>query len=262
MEYPTDGAIWLINPADLKNSKAAGFTVQNQEELESSDKLTLSTSTSSAVQKLKENLQESEYIYVKKYLQCSPFTSYTTLYSYQSHPVIFTGMNTYGNRQTVFAFSFHDSNITMLYNYIPLFQNFVKYSFPDLVDKTDYICGEIADVNVVANCESIRVESPSGSISYLDTNNATARLTLTEVGTYTVTLNIGDRQRTVYLYSAMTVAERVPVVTVEGEIRLQGMPTKNGFDGTYDLMTVLFILLALIFIADWGVYCYEKHQLQ
>ena len=46
------------------------------------------------------------------------------------------------------------------------------------------------------------------------------------------------------------------------EIRLQGMPTNNGFDGTYDLMLIVFILLAVIFIADWGVYCYEKHQLR
>lgn len=261
-KFPTDGSIWLIDPRDLSNSQEAGFTVQGVQELESSDKLTLSTSSSSTVQKLKADLIESEAIYVKNYVRCAPFTNVTTLYSYQSNPVIFASTNAYGNRQTVFAFNFHDSNITMLYNYLPLFRNLIAYSFPDIVDKTDYICGELADINVVANCESIRVVAPSGSVSYLDTNNATARLTLEEVGTYTVTLTVGQQERTVYVYSAMTEAERVPVVVVEEEIRLQGMPTKSGFDGTYDLMTVLFIALAVLFIADWGVYCYEKRQLR
>ncbi len=256
---PTDGAVWLFNPqAGIKD---AGFNVQGELILEASEKLEISTSSSTTVQKLTQDLAQNE-IYVSKYMRCGLYQNFTTLYSHQGNPVVFAGTNTYGNRETVFAFSLHDSNLPVLYDYVVLLRNLIRYSFPDIVDKTDYACGETVDINVVANCESVRVESPSGSVSYLDINGATVPLALQEVGTYTVTLNIGAVQRTVYVYSAMTEAERAPKVTVEEEIRLQGMPSKTGLDGKYDLFTVLIIALAVIFIADWGVYCYEKHQLR
>ena len=256
---PTDGAVWLFNPqAGIKD---AGFNVQGELILEASEKLEVSKSSSTTVQKLTQDLAQND-IYVSKYMRCGLYQNFTTLYSHQGNPVVFAGTNTYGNRETVFAFSLHDSNLPVLYDYVVLLRNLIRYSFPDIVDKTDYACGETVDINVVANCESVRVESPSGGITYLDINGATVPLVLQEVGTYTVTLNIGAVQRTVYVYSAMTEAERAPKVTVEEEIRLQGMPSKTGLDGKYDLFTVLIIALAVIFIADWGVYCYEKHQLR
>jgi hypothetical protein len=33
-------------------------------------------------------------------------------------------------------------------------------------------------------------------------------------------------------------------------------------DGEYDPVALLFILLAVVFCADWMVYCYEKYQLR
>ena len=46
------------------------------------------------------------------------------------------------------------------------------------------------------------------------------------------------------------------------EIALQGQATEGGFDGAYDPLLILFICLAVIFAAEWGVYCYEKRQLR
>ena len=48
----------------------------------------------------------------------------------------------------------------------------------------------------------------------------------------------------------------------EEEFSLQGEKENNGFDGEYDPMMILFIALVVLFIADWGVYCYEKYQLR
>ena len=33
-------------------------------------------------------------------------------------------------------------------------------------------------------------------------------------------------------------------------------------DGEYDPLVLLFVLLAVVFSADWMVYCYEKYQLR
>ena len=46
------------------------------------------------------------------------------------------------------------------------------------------------------------------------------------------------------------------------EVSLVGIASEGGFDGIYDPILWLFIALALVFLADWGVYCYEKHQLR
>lgn len=33
-------------------------------------------------------------------------------------------------------------------------------------------------------------------------------------------------------------------------------------DGFYDKLVIYFIILALAFLVDWGVYCYEQYQLR
>ena len=44
--------------------------------------------------------------------------------------------------------------------------------------------------------------------------------------------------------------------------RLSGERVDIGTDGEFDPLMLLFACLALLFIADWGVYCYEKYQLR
>ena len=40
------------------------------------------------------------------------------------------------------------------------------------------------------------------------------------------------------------------------------LATDDGFDGKFDPIWVIFIALAVVFLADWMVYCYEKYQLR
>ena len=83
----------------------------------------------------------------------------------------------------------------------------------------------------------------------------------TEAGVYTVTVTVGGSPRTFYLHAAVPDAERNPVIA-EKELSLSGVATEGGFDGRYDALILTFILLALLFAADWVVYCYEKYQLR
>ena len=45
-------------------------------------------------------------------------------------------------------------------------------------------------------------------------------------------------------------------------INLVGTKENNFRDGIYDELIVLFIILAVIYMADWMVYCYEQYQLR
>ena len=56
-------------------------------------------------------------------------------------------------------------------------------------------------------------------------------------------------------------SERIPAVKSEA-FSLVGEAGNEKRDGVYDDLMILFILLALIFAADWMVYCYEQYQLR
>ena len=47
-----------------------------------------------------------------------------------------------------------------------------------------------------------------------------------------------------------------------GEFDLVGIKENNYRDGIYDELIILFIILAVIYMADWMVYCYEQYQLR
>ncbi len=257
-QMPTDGTVWLINV----NASVAGsgFTVQGDMELNRAEKLETSTSTSSTTQSLLADMKGQD-IYIKRYVKCGFNRNFTTLLSYKGSPIVFAGANEYGTREVVIAFDLHGSNLPLLFDYAVLMRNLINYSFPDMVDKTNYECGELATVNMIANCDSVRVESPSGDINYLNASAATDTIAMNEVGVYTITMTVSGTSRTFYIWSSLNEAERVPTQTADS-IVLQGQATEGGFDGKYDPLTVMFIVLAVIFLADWMVYCYEKYQLR
>ena len=257
-ELPRDGAVWFINP--VGTVKDSGFSYQSEVELENGGQLSLSTSSASLAKKLRNEIIGDD-ISLSAYVKCGLYKEFTSLYTYQGNPVIFAGTNSFGNREVVFAMDLHKSNIALSFDYSAIMRNLIEYSFPDIIEKTGYIVEDTLEVNVVANCESIRIDSPSGSVKYLDTSRAVSECTLNEVGTYTVTVTVAGTPRTFNIYAESRESERESTVYVE-EISIAGQAGNGGFDGKYDMMTALFITLAVLFFADWGVYCYEKHQLR
>ncbi len=255
---PSDGTVWMVNVNG--SVEGAGYTVQGEVALDKAEILSPATSSSSATQALVQGMRGDE-IYVTRYIKCGFYRNFTTLLSYKGSPIVFAGTNEHGNRQVVFAFDLHDSNLPLLYDFSVMTRNLVGFSFPDMIDRTTYECGESANVNVITNCESIRVESPSGEVSYLKTDVASDVIHLKEVGIYTVTMTVSGSARQFSIWSAMPQAECDPTLS-QGAVSLQGIATNNGFAGRYDPLSALFIALAVVFLADWMVYCYEKYQLR
>lgn len=257
-KLPSDGAVWLLNPTVSTND--TGFSVQGSIDLGGAGMLDRSKSTSTMTRTLLRNTSGNN-IYISAYVRCSLYREFTTLYTYQNNPVIFAGTNNFGNREVVFAFDIHNSDIAMLPDFVVLLKNCMEYSFPDVIETSSYHVGDMAVVNVLTNCEAIRVESPKGNVSYLSTSVATTELSLTEAGTYTITATVDGAMREFKLFAAMPESERAPE-SAAMELMVQGQATEGGFDGLYDPLFVLFICLAVIFALEWGVYCYEKRQLR
>ena len=254
-----NGAVWLVNPdTSIKDS---GFNVKGKVSLTESDVIKKSASTSTMVRKLLEGIEGGE-IYIKNYVKYSGmYLNFHTLFTYDSNPMIFAGANGLGNRQVVFAFDVHESDIALSTDFVMLIGNLVEYSFPDVIDSSDYVAGEEVLVNITSTMESVKAIAPSGEEVYMESDGTTATLKLSEVGTYRVIVTEGGRNNEYPVYAAAPLSESVPVVA-EGDFSLSGEREDRKIDGKYDPATLLFVMLVLLFLADWGVYCYEKYQLR
>ena len=95
----------------------------------------------------------------------------------------------------------------------------------------------------------------------MDSDGVMAALPLDEVGTYTVSLTVRGDRSSYKLYSVAHPEESLPEAQEAG-IHLSGEKQYERRNGSYDPTAVLFVLIILLFMADWGIYCYEKYQLR
>lgn len=258
IKMPNDGTVWLFGaPVSIDG---AGFSVQDTIIDEDGMELTYQKNSSTSFKALTANLT-GEQIYVAKYIKYGLYEKFTTILSHEGNPVVFTGKNNNGNREVVFAFDLHDSNLPLLIDYLTLTKNFLDYSFPTIIEESSYTCGDNVKINVISSCESIRVESPKGNVSYLDVSSEMTELKLNEVGTYKLIFMLQDTEKVFNIYSNLPESEMSTPSDVL-EINLDGTLENDYTDGIYDKLIVLFIILAVLYMADWVVYCYEQYQIR
>ena len=259
VSLPTDGAVWFINPQG--SVAGANFSYQG---VASDRALTAeySTATSSVVTGLLSGVTKREFD-LKQYVKCGTSGSFSTLISCEGNPLVFAGANIYGNREVVFAFDLKDAaSFTLSDSYVTLVSNLIDYSFPSVIERASYFSGDTVQINMLAGAESVKVVTPRGREIYLDTSVALNEYQIGEVGTYTVSLVMKNKsEKVVHFYSAIPIGERHSSGETH-EFDLAGEAVKGGYDGYYDLMLVLVIMLIVVSIADFGVYCYEQYQLR
>ena len=255
---PDDGTVWLFGAStSIENS---GFSVQDVIENEEGIEATYPKNSSSIYKTLTNGLLK-EQIYLNKYYKYGLYKNFTVLLTHEGNPLIFTGITDMGNREVVFAFDLHDSNIPLLMDYITLSKNLLDYSFPLVLEDSNYICGENVKVNVLSNTDSIRVETPSGNVSYLDISKEFTTFTTTEVGIYKIKVMKNDTESVFDIFVGLPLQEGYSDST-SLSFELTGVKENNYRDGIYDDLIVLFIILVVIYMADWMVYCYEQYQLR
>ena len=254
-----DAAVWLINSSEsVENS---GFGIRGIVELNDPEEIVKSNSTASTARTLLAGV-EGRDIYIGEYVKYSGmYTKFTTLFSYDSNPLIFAGVNALGNRQVVFGFDIHKSDLPLSTDFTPLVENLLEYSCPALIDGSNFVCGEDLKINIAANIDSVKVDSPDGEEKYVDISTDVGVVPLDRVGTYTVRVSSSGVEKIYKVYSSAPASEGDPTA-MGGDLLLSGTRTYEKTDGQFDPLVILFIILAVVFCADWVVYCYEKYQLR
>ena len=254
-----DAAVWLINSS--KSVDNSGFGIRGVIGLDDPEEIVKSNSTSTRARELLSGVVGRD-IFISEYVKYSGmYTQFTTLFSYDSNPVIMAGVNALGNREVVFGFDIHKSDLALSSDFTPLISNLLKYSCPDLIDRADLVCGEDLNINITANIDSVKVVSPNGEENYIDTSTDLGTMTLDRVGTYRVEVIVSESERSYEVYASAPVSESDPTA-IGGDFSVTGTRTYDKTDGQYDPLVLLFVLLAIVFTADWMVYCYEKYQLR
>ena len=257
-ELPS-GSVWLVN-CD-KNIEKSGFDVRARVALPEADVIEKSSSTATATRALLEGVSGKD-IYIKNYIKYSGmYLKFQTLFSYDGNPLIFAGTNGVGARQVVFGFDLNESDFALSADFITLLENLLAYSFPDVINHGNYTVGDEATVNIIPNTSGYRAESPSDRDVFIDDSSSVAGIILDEVGTYTVYATVYGKEIPYRIFSAADPEESKPQA-IDAPFVLFGERTDGNIDGKYDPTGLIFVLLAVLFIADWGVYLYEKYQLR
>lgn len=258
-EVLPDTAVWLINSS--RNVDDSGFGARGVIELDNPVEILKSDSTASTAEKLLSGV-DGRNIAIGEYVKYSGmYTKFTTLFSCDSNPVIFAGVNALGNREVVIGFDLHKTDIALSTDFVVLLGNLLDYACPNVVERSYYAAGEDAEINITSRTKNVKVVTPSGEELYVDTSHDVAAFKLSEVGTYTVNLTYAGEDKVYKIFAGVPADESNPSQSEE-DFSLVGERQFEREDGEFDPIVIIFILLALIFTADWMVYCYEKYQLR
>lgn len=259
-KIPTDGTVWYFNPD--KSIENSGFAVLNTDKEvtgSSLDKASVYTDESTL---LDGYIDSSNYkMYVKRYSEYSLGRSFTTLFTCEGKPVIFTGLSNGKTkvRQVVIGFDLHYSNLSMNVNWLRLVNNLLDYSFPTIIEDVSYECGSEMNYNITGNVKNIKLTNPFGISTYLDSTSSTGTINLNYVGSYNIMITYEDN--TVQAFNIYSYYPQQENEQKEETASLTGESENNYKDSTFNLMIILYVMLGLLFVADWMVYCYEQHQL-
>jgi len=266
-ELPKNAAVWLVNAVD-GSGKGSGVKFRGiQEPRDETGPSSYyvpqySTGDSAQERQLKEGLVMRE-VAVRKYARYGLPRDFVSIMNVGGDSLISVGLNENNDREVVFAFEIGDSNLGMLDDFIIIVRNLMNYSFPSVIDDTVFDCGDIMNVNVIPGCQSIVVTSPSGKSTTLDTtDNAVCEYGLTETGTYSISVKLESSNEEQVIYAYSCVPETESRSEGGGAISLAGEREYEYSDGFYDKLIVYFVLILLLLLADWGVYCYEQYQLR
>ena len=135
----------------------------------------------------------------------------------------------------------------------------MDYSFPEIIENSNYVCGDEITINTTSAVKNIRIETPLKNVKNLGVSSSVVNYKLQEIGSYKIIVSYQDYDKEFNIYSSYPLSENeIDALNVV----INGQASNDSLNGTYDNLIIFYVLLALLFVADWAVYCYEQYQLR
>ena len=224
-KLPTDSAVWLFNCGE--SIPDSGFYVQK------------------------------EYTVEDPGIKAS-YANNTDDLSYDNLPFIFAGRNEFNQKEIVFNFDLHNSNLPLLADFIILMRNCITYSNPLILTDFNYNVNDKVTFtfpDTAINCE---ITTPSGKEEYLSAIDIET-YTLNEVGTYSVNVDLATgKSRKINIFSAFPLEERNPNVVEENTYSIVLNTEVPKADRIFEALLVVVIISLILLLADWMLYSHEQ----
>ena len=184
-----------------------------------------------------------------------------TVFQVEEEPVMAFKRSETGRSLAVLSFDLHDSNLPLCSSYLTFMKNLVGEFSPKAVEKEEYAVGEEVRIYTARNGLLPKIRLPDGRVHSLVVSKGFSAFRPLETGVYTVFWSDGDREEaSLHFYVRIDREElngreltEAPVVPSAPE---NGDQTERSYaEWGWWILLVLLILM----LAEWGVYCYEQH---
>lgn len=263
---PSSGALWFFGSSET--IEGTGFKADR---VVSGDDITgkfANNNNDALYNELTTSCNVDDTINISSYVRYSLQGDFTTILKdsdeTRNAPLIFAGKNSNNQRELVFAFDLHNSDLPLKYNLLSLVSNFMNYSNPSLTDTFNYVVGDQLPLSVSDNIKTLTCLTPNGKTEYVDYNsNGLATYQLTEAGSYEFTVTNNDENKTtktVKIFAQFPLSESDTSYTADTK-KYALVMTDNTVkaDGLFDNILPIIIVGAVLFIVDWGLFVHEQY---
>ncbi len=250
--FPTDGAIWVINPDEKFNQrgmeisdaiKGSYMTVADDNGTEDFAKLT--------------NGLKFDKIAASKFRQVVKKGGFDVILKCGELPALLASNDKQDNKMLVMMFDLHDTNLAMHGEFILLVRNMMSFSLPKMIDKRTYNVGEQVTVTMLPKSRQLVTVLPDGTESSPVPEDGKHTMKLEKCGAYTLMQSFDEGEtKTIAFYASIPSSESNIFGAEDGiKIRTDSVSTQVQTEETeLEIWKLFAIVLLLLMLAEWVVY--------
>ena len=250
--FPTDGAVWLLNPLSIPTSSVSGINMLQETNDGDFTMILASQSKTNTFETITKNLDC--HIGIARYKPMTHAGNFEKILSCDGNqPALIAGTSG-GIRMVVTSFDFNHTEWPIkITDYIILINNLVSFSIPDVLPSRDFEIGQTVQFNAPAGAEKLTFKYEG--IILDETTDLDMKFVLDKVGTYEVEVTFDDETSVSYMLPTHIPNGESNIVIVGENVVAAEIPAGAEVEAEpIEIFPYLIALLILLLVTEWGVY--------